>query len=50
MTQVANFLLLANFNKWANEKIIIFCKKLSEIEYKKDRGAFFSSIHGTLNH
>ena len=49
-TQIANFLLLANFNKWTNEKIITSCKKLTETEYKKDRGAFFSSIHGTLNH
>ena len=50
MTQIANFQLLANFNKWTNEKIITSCKKLTETEYKKDRGAFFSSIHGTLNH
>ena len=50
MTQVSNFILLANFNKLANEKIITFCNKLTEIAYKKDRGAFFSSIHGTLNH
>ena len=50
MTQIANFQLLADFNKWTNEKIIISCKKLTETEYKKDRGAFFSSIHGTLNH
>ena len=49
-TQIANFQLLANFNKWTNEKIITSCKKLTETEYKKDRGAFFSSIHGTLNH
>ena len=48
--QIANFQLLANFNKWTNEKIITSCKKLTETEYKKDRGAFFSSIHGTLNH
>ena len=50
MTQIVNFQLLANFNKWTNEKIITSCKKLTETEYKKDRGAFFSSIHGTLNH
>ena len=50
MTQITNFQLLANFNKWTNEKIITSCKKLTETEYKKDRGAFFSSIHGTLNH
>ena len=50
MSQISNFQLLANFNKWTNEKIITSCKKLTETEYKKDRGAFFSSIHGTLNH
>ena len=49
-TQITNFQLLANYNKWANEKIITSCKKLTETEYMKDRGAFFSSIHGTLNH
>ena len=50
MTQITNFQLLANFNKWTNEKIITSCKKLTETEYKKNREAFFSSIHGTLNH
>ena len=50
MTQITNFQLLANFNKWANEKILNSCKKLKEIEYKKNRKSFFSSIHGTLNH
>ena len=50
MTQIANLQLLANFNKWTNGKIITSCKKLTETEYKKDRGAFFSSIHGTFNH
>jgi len=47
---IANFQLLANFNIWTNEKIITSCKKLAEKDYKKDREAFFSSIHGTLNH
>jgi len=50
MTKIINFQLLANFNTWANEKIMTSCKKLTETEYKKDRRAFFSSIHGTLNH
>ena len=50
MTKITNFQLLANFNTWANKKIITSCKKLTETEYKKDRRAFFSSIHGTLNH
>jgi len=47
---ITNFQLLANFNTWANTKIFSSCKELDDTEYKKDRGAFFSSIHGTLNH
>ena len=50
MTTITNFQLLANFNTWANTKIFSSCKELDDTEYKKDRGAFFSSIHGTLNH
>ena len=50
MITIANFQLLANFNTWTNTKIFSACKELDEIEYKKDRKAFFSSIHGTLNH
>ena len=50
MTTITNFQLLANFNTWANMKILFSCKKLDDTEYKKDRKAFFSSIHGTLNH
>ena len=50
MKTIANFQLLANFNAWANTKIFSSCKELDSTEYKKDREAFFSSIHGTLNH
>jgi len=50
MTPIKNFQLFANFNSWANKKIFSSCKELDDVEYKKDRQAFFSSIHGTLNH
>ena len=50
MTTIGNFQLLTNFNAWTNTKIISSCKKLDDAEYKKDRKAFFSSIHDTLNH
>ena len=50
MTAITNFQLLANFNSWANKKICSSCRELDDKEYKKDRKAFFSSIHGTLNH
>ena len=50
MTIITNFQLLANFNTWVNTKIFSACKELDDKEYRKDRKAFFSSIHGTLNH
>ena len=50
MTILTNFQLLANYNTWANTKIFSACKQLDDLEYKKDRKAFFSSIYGTLNH
>ncbi|WP_417552752.1 DinB family protein [Marinomonas fungiae] len=33
-----------------NKKIYYAVRSLSDAERKKDRGAFFKSIHGTLNH
>ena len=50
MTIIKNFQLLADFNAWANIRLFSSCRKLDENEYKKDRKAFFTSIHGTLNH
>ena len=44
------FSMLARFNEWANERIYDTCAKLSDEDYKKDRRAFFGSIHNTLNH
>lgn len=42
--------LMAQYNCWMNEKLYDACAKLSDEERKRDRGAFFKSIHGTLNH
>lgn len=42
--------LMARYNRWMNEKLYTLCAGLSDGERKKDRGAFFRSIHGTLNH
>lgn len=44
------FRMLARFNKWANGHIYDCCGKLPDAEYRRDRGAFFGSIHATLNH
>lgn len=45
-----HFLRLAEYNRWANERVFASVAELSEEEYKADRKAFFRSIHGTLNH
>lgn len=41
---------MARYNRLANEAIYAACAKLSDAERRRDRKAFFSSIHGTLNH
>ncbi len=42
--------LFAEYNRWMNEKIYDAAARLSDEQRKQDRGAFFKSIHGTLNH
>jgi uncharacterized damage-inducible protein DinB len=42
--------LMAAYGKWMNEKVYAACAQLSDEERKRDRGAFFKSIHGTLDH
>jgi uncharacterized damage-inducible protein DinB len=42
--------LMAAYGQWMNEKVYAACEKLSDEERKRDRGAFFKSIHGTLDH
>jgi uncharacterized damage-inducible protein DinB len=41
---------MASYNRWMNERLYALCAELSDAERKRDRGAFFESIHGTLNH
>lgn len=42
--------LMARYNQWMNRKLYAACATLSDAERRADRGAFFKSIHGTLNH
>ena len=42
--------LLAGYNAWMNDKLYGACATLSDEDRKRNRGAFFRSIHGTLNH
>lgn len=45
-----DFQCLARFNRWANERLYGVVAGLSDADYRADRGAFFGSIHATLNH
>jgi uncharacterized damage-inducible protein DinB len=41
---------MARYTAWMNDKLYAVAGKLDDAERKRDRGAFFKSIHGTLNH
>ncbi|MGI4814195.1 MAG: DinB family protein [Janthinobacterium lividum] len=40
----------ARYNAWANTRLLDAVGYLTDRQYKADRGAFFRSVHGTLNH
>jgi uncharacterized damage-inducible protein DinB len=41
---------MARYNRWMNDKVYAAAETLSDDQRKADRGAFFRSVHGTLNH
>lgn len=41
---------LARYNRWMNDRLYEAAAGLSDDARKRDVGAFFKSIHGTLNH
>jgi len=47
---VDNYRHLARYNTWFGQHLYDACEQLSDQERKRDRGAFFGSIHNTLNH
>ena len=47
---VEHFRAMARNNLWSNSRLHKTCAQLSPQDYVADRGAFFRSIHGTLNH
>jgi uncharacterized damage-inducible protein DinB len=44
------YTVMADYNEWMNQKLYALCADLPDDERRLDRGAFFKSIHGTLNH
>ena len=41
---------MARYNRWQNSSLYTAADALQDAERKAARGAFFGSIHGTLNH
>ena len=45
-----NYRWLARYNTWFNARLYDACETLDDAARRAPRGAFFGSIHGTLNH
>ncbi len=41
---------MASYNQWMNVRLFDVCGTMTDAERKRDNGAFFKSIHNTLNH
>ena len=48
MTQ--RYTTFAGYNAWANRRLYDAAAQLADTDYRADRGVFFRSMHGTLNH
>ncbi len=46
----AHFEMMAAYNAWANARLYDAAHALPDDEYRRDLGAAFKSLHGTLNH
>jgi uncharacterized damage-inducible protein DinB len=42
--------MMARYGHWMNERLYAALADVPDAERKRDRGAFFGSMHGTLNH
>lgn len=45
-----HYRMFADYNRWANQRVYAAAAELSDAQYRQDKGAFFGSLHGTLNH
>jgi len=46
----AHLQTMARYNAWANARVYGAAAELADEAYRRDVGAFFGSLHGTLNH
>lgn len=50
MSSPALYQSFAAYNRAMNDAVYAVCAEITDAERKADRGAFFKSVHGTLNH
>ena len=50
MNNCKQVILMASYNEWMNTKVFEAAGRLAHDEIAQDRGAFFGSLLGTLNH
>ena len=50
MSRCAHICLMADYNQWMNARMYAAAASLSPEELRRERGAFFGSLLGTLNH
>jgi uncharacterized damage-inducible protein DinB len=46
----SHYVMFAGYNAWCNERLYDAAAQVSDADYRADRGVFFKSLHGTLNH
>jgi len=47
---LARYYMFVGYNAWCNERLYDAAAQMTDTDYRADRGAFFKSVHGTLNH
>ena len=46
----SRYQMFAGYNAWCNERLYAATATATDADYRADRGAYFKSLHGTLNH
>ena len=46
----SHFRMMARYNEWANRRLYDAAATLDDAQFRFNTGAFFKSMHGTLNH
>src|SRR5688500_2291486 len=46
----SHFAMFAHYNEWANRRLYANAAALPDADFRAEHGAYFGSVHGTLNH